>query len=122
MERRAIWFLPAIGVALSILALSTVLSVPIQVEGVNHLDKWQHTFAYCVLSLSFLIAFKKTKLLNRKSLRFILIAASVYGVLLEYVQYTFFSNRYFEWMDAIANVVGVVTGWILFKLFTGGKK
>ena len=114
MQREIIWFIPAILVALGILALSTFFAIPIQIEGVNHLDKWEHTFAYFVLSLSFLVAFKKSKRLMKNTSLKVLVVAGAYGLILEYVQFRFFEYRVFEWADAIANVIGAVLGFLLF--------
>ncbi|MEO1256197.1 MAG: VanZ family protein, partial [Bacteroidota bacterium] len=105
MKTHIIWFLPAIVVALGIFLLSTFLSFPVQVEGVNYLDKIEHCFAYFVLVLSFLIAYKKSGVLTKKITRNILLFSALYGFLLELVQYVFFSYRYFEWIDAGANIL-----------------
>lgn len=116
MGRELIWFIPAILVAMGILALSTFFAIPIQIEGVNHLDKWEHTFAYFVLSMSFLIAFKKSKRLTKVISLQVLVLAGAYGLILEYIQYQFFEYRVFEWVDAVANMLGAVLGYLLFLL------
>lgn len=118
--KNTIWFIPAGIVALGIFMLSTFLSFPLQVEGVGYLDKIEHCFAYFVLIISFLIAFRKANMLSKRSSIILLVSASVYGFSLELVQYTFFSFRYFEWIDALANVLGVIAGFVTFKLFSRG--
>jgi len=110
------WFIPAIMVALGIFALSTFLAAPIQVEGVSHLDKWQHTFAYFVLSFSFLLAFKKNNILTQRVSLMILLLSGLYGLMLEFAQYQFFENRFFDLADAVANVLGAVIGYLFFSL------
>ena len=112
-----VWFVPSILVVLGILILSTFLSVPMQVEGVGYLDKLQHAFAYLVLVVSLGIGFHKTGLLTTKVWVLIITACIAYGTLLEWIQYTFFPNRYFEWMDALANTIGVLLGSISFRIF-----
>lgn len=116
-----IWFIPAILVVVGIFMLSTFLAIPIQVEGVEGIDKWQHTFAYFVLSFSFLLAFWKSGKLTTKASWIILILSAAYGLTLEYVQFFFFSYRYFEWFDALANMLGAVLGYILFMLWSRRK-
>lgn len=111
------WFIPSICVFLGILLLSTAFSVPIQVEGISSLDKLQHAFAYLVLVLSLLFGFWKSGLLSVKVWVWIFFATSIYGVSLELVQYTLFPNRYFEWLDALANVCGVILGSLVFRVF-----
>lgn len=116
MGKKWIWFVPAVIAAVGIFALSTFLSVPIEVEGVNHLDKWQHALAYLVLSSSFLFAFKKSTLLSRKLTMQVILIAGLYGLFLEFVQYQFFSRRFFDWADALANVLGALLGFVVFRL------
>lgn len=115
-----IWFIPALLVFTGILALSTFLALPFQPEGFVGIDKLEHTFAYFVLILCLLIAFKKNQLLQKKTLLLLIIGCSLYGIALEVVQYVFFPNRYFEWWDAIANVSGVLIGTLIFRLVARG--
>ncbi len=114
MSKDLIWFTPAVLVAMGIFALSTFLALPIQVEGVSNLDKWQHTFAYFVLSFSFLFAYRKTGRLTNRIQGLVLLVSGAYGLLLEFVQYRFFAYRYFEWADALANLLGAVLGFLIF--------
>lgn len=120
MKKSSIWFIPAICVALGILLLSTILAFPVQVEGASNIDKVQHTFAYFVLTFSFLLAFYKINLLSSFKVLIIVALASLYGFGLELAQYFFFEFRMFEWYDALANFIGVLIGFGLFKLFFRG--
>ncbi len=114
MKDQIFWFVPAILVTLGIFSLSTFLSFPVQIEGVGYLDKIEHCFAYFVLVLSFLIAYKKAGFLTKQLSLRILVLSSLYGFSLELVQYLFFDYRYFEWIDAGANVLGVLLGFGVF--------
>ena len=51
-------FLIAITITLSLVILS-LMKIPAHRVSVTHLDKWQHCFAYFVLSISWLIVFYK---------------------------------------------------------------
>ncbi len=117
MLNQKIWFLPAIAVTVGIFALSTFLSLPVQVEGIEYLDKIEHCFAYFVLVLSFLIAYRRAGVLTKKRSLCILLLSASYGFSLELVQYLFFSYRYFEWLDAGANALGVFFGFGVFMIF-----
>ena len=117
LREHFIWFVPGIAVTLGILALSTFLSSPLQMEGVEYFDKIQHCFAYFVLVLSFLIAYFKAGFLTKKRTYQILILSSIYGFSLELVQYLFFAHRYFEWLDACANILGAILGFGIFRIF-----
>lgn len=44
--------------------------------------------------------------------------AVLYGLLLEMLQGAFFPHRHFEWGDVLANSLGVLIGFFVFKLFT----
>lgn len=120
MRKDLIWFVPAICVALGIFLLSTFLAFPVQIEEIGYLDKIEHCFAYLVLILSFLIAFKKSNRLSKSWSIKLLVISALYGFGLELTQYVFFPNRFFEWIDAIANVLGVLIGFAIFKLFNRG--
>ena len=116
------WFGIAVTVAIGIFALSTFLAIPIQVEGVSGIDKWEHTFAYLVLAITSLVALKHSKRWSANTSYFILLACGLYGFSLELVQFYFFSYRFFEWLDALANVLGAVLGYLLFVLFNKNKR
>ena len=118
--RSILWFIPAICVFIGILVLSTLLSVPIQIEGISFTDKLSHLFAYSVLAFTLLFAFAKQSRMLPYSVIWVIILCSIYGVFLEWVQYSFFPNRYFEWLDALVNVIGTSIGGLGFKLFTNG--
>lgn len=114
---RKIWFLIAYANTIGIFLLSTFLAIPIQVEGVEGLDKWEHAFAYLVLTGSYLIAFRQNGQLKQHTPWIIFLLCGTYGMLLEFIQYLFFAYRYFEWYDALANLTGSVLGLMVFKLF-----
>ena len=120
MSKSNFWFIPAICVAIGILLLSTVFAIPIQVEGVNGIDKIEHAFAYFVLTFSFLLAIQKTKRVKVKLIFVVIALSAFYGLGLEYVQYYFFEYRVFEWKDALANLIGVLIGFGVFKLLFRG--
>ncbi|WP_425391437.1 VanZ family protein [Ekhidna sp.] len=119
-NQATIWFVPPILVALGIFLLSTFLAIPIQVEGVGHLDKIEHCFAYFVLTLSLLIAYHKSGKLSVRRSYWLLFLTALYGLFLELIQYSVFPNRFFEWFDAGANVLGTLIGFGVFKFFKRG--
>ena len=121
MGKKIFWFVPAGIVMTGIFLLSTFLSVPVQIGGISYIDKWQHCFAYCVLIISFMWAFRQANLLSFRLSIYLLIGGSVYGFLLELTQYNFFPGRYFEWIDAVANVLGVFIGFSIFRWFFNGR-
>ena len=105
-------FLIAIIITLSLVILS-LIKVPAYNVGVTHLDKWQHCFAYFVLSLSWLIAFykKKKKLL-------VVACCILLGVIIEISQSTLTSYRTGDYYDVIANSLGVLLGLLVFNMLS----
>ncbi len=116
------WFIPSLLVFTSILLFSTFLSLSIQIEGVSYTDKLSHMFAYFTLILTLLFAYHKNGMLQGTNWLLLILACSTYGVVLEFIQYSLFPNRYFEWLDVLANVSGALIGSFTFRLFRNVKK
>ncbi|MDD5267286.1 MAG: VanZ family protein [Methylococcales bacterium] len=91
------WFLPDPSVAIGYISW----------------DKIEHAVAYCGLSLLLILVYKNYKQPGMVSL-IVLLACSLVGILLEYFQFWFTSNRMFSYGDAGANVFGAVLGVALF--------
>ena len=117
MDKTYLWFTPAIAVAVGIFALSTFFALPIQLEGVSNLDKVEHSFAYFVLTISFLVAFYKTGNMTTRIGLIVFLTSCSYGVLMELLQYYIFKYRHFEWNDSLANVVGTIIGFLIFGIW-----
>jgi VanZ family protein len=105
-------YLIAIAITLSLLVLS-LIKVPEYKVSVTHLDKWQHCFAYFVLSISWLIVFYK-----KKKKRFIVVCCILLGVIIEILQNTLTSYRTGDFYDVIANAIGVLLGLFVFNKFS----
>ncbi len=84
---------------------------------ITHIDKLQHLTAYFVLTLSWLYAIKKVAVvLSRKYI--IVISCVFYGILLEVLQMTLTTYRTADYLDMIANSVGVVLALLIFNHFS----
>ncbi|WP_435674516.1 VanZ family protein [Polaribacter sp.] len=77
----------------------------------NGIDKWEHSFAYFTLSICWLFAFYK----NPKIKYYIVFACIVYGIILEGLQGTLTNYRTADYLDAIANSIGVLLGLTVFN-------
>ncbi len=117
MSNSYFWFVPAIGVAIGILVLSTFLTFPLRIEGIGYSDKLQHSFVYMLLTNSFLVAFFKINLLDFRVGAVIFFITGCYGFLMELLQFYFFEHRHFEWYDVLANTLGIVIGFISFWIW-----
>ena len=76
-------------------------------------DKIDHTAAYCLLSLLFMLTYRRHKQRLLVSLT-VLLTCSLIGILFEYCQLWFTSTREFSYYDAVANAFGAVLGVALF--------
>lgn len=104
-----------VGWAIFILIASTVgvgFNLPTTWADVIGWDKLAHAFVYAVLCLLLIESFAKGR--NLKSVVVLSVVISIaYGITMEFLQYTFFSNRYFEVFDIFANAVGSMLGAII---------
>jgi VanZ family protein len=86
-------------------------------------DKLGHFAIYAIFSiLMFFGIFKTRKEMPSNSTAFIIVClCSAYGVLMELMQLTFFTGRYFEVLDIIANIIGSIAGLFVFKFIFNKK-
>lgn len=115
-------FLPAIAWAIVILILSAGSGVNLPESWMDFFswDKLGHAIVYAVLTVLILRAHlinNQYKLLATNILVTSVVISSVYGVLMEIMQWGFFPHRYFEVTDIIANIIGSILGIIAFKYF-----
>ena len=73
-------------------------------------DKWNHFIAYLVLSLNWCMIENKSKIFFLG-----LLFCGCYGLTLEYLQ-GFVPGRLPSWLDALANLGGVLSGFVLYYL------
>jgi VanZ family protein len=115
-------YFPAIIWVLVILYLSAFSGPQIDI-GFIAPDKLGHLMAYGLLSI--LIVWKNIKnqeKLSRNLFLIVLIVSSSYGILMEIMQYLFFPNRYFEYGDMIANLLGSFFGLLTVQIYCLNKK
>lgn len=101
----------AIIVTVSILYLS-LMRMPKYNIAISHIDKLQHCIAYFTLSISWLLTFYKQ---NKKYL--VVISCILFGIIIEILQQTITSYRTGDYLDIIANSVGVLLGLLFFTVF-----
>ena len=80
------------------------------------MDKLGHFTVYGILSASILWGIHKNGgELSGKNVALAILFSSVFGICMELMQYFFFPGRYFEYLDIIANIIGAICGFALFK-------
>ena len=89
-------------------------------SNINVSDKVIHCAAYLILTLSWLMVFKNNyKVLNISV--FIAVSVFFYGIIIEVLQATVTINRQFEIKDIVANTIGIILGFTVFKVLSQKK-
>ncbi|MCB9340836.1 MAG: VanZ family protein [Lewinellaceae bacterium] len=110
-------FVPAFIWAIVILALST--NVGIQMPAVFFSpDKLGHFAAYGLLAMLMLYAQKSLGSISWRHTLLTVFWATLYGIVLEIVQWAFYPNRFFEVGDMFANFGGALICSLLFRFLT----
>ncbi|WP_440068761.1 VanZ family protein [Tenacibaculum discolor] len=99
-----------ITISIAIISLIKLGKAPIHI---NHIDKLEHTFAYFVLSLVWLVALRTTKI-NKYIIVF---CCFFYGIIIEVLQATTTSYRSGEILDIMANTTGILIAFIVYNSF-----
>ncbi len=77
-----------------------------------HFDKWVHAGLFGTLSLLACAPFFKTKYASLSLFIWISVAALAYGIVMEFVQKYFTTDRDFDVLDMAADAAGVILGCI----------
>lgn len=114
LERKVIYLAFGITFAIGYLSL-TKLDIGTFGLPVAFSDKILHTVAYAVLSYFwFLTVYKKKWAKHYFSIVFVLLL--LYGVLLEYLQMKLTTDRFGDFLDIVANTIGILLTAVFFKL------
>lgn len=98
------------------LSVTSGSNFPESIKDLFSYDKLGHALAYGVLSATYFYAIRQSKkALTIKEMIFVCLGTILYGILLEFIQYTFFPGRYFEVLDILANIMGIVISFLIFK-------
>lgn len=113
------FYLPAFIWAIIILYLSATAVPELKIDFLLFgQDKINHFAAYSLLTvLMSWGVWKIQKAFKRKVLLIVLIISSTYGILMEIMQYLFFPNRYFDYGDIIANILGSILGIFIIRIY-----
>lgn len=104
---------------LAITWLSTRGGVSLPSFNLLQTDKIGHAAAYALLSFLLLTVLSPTSI---RKYFYVFVLAFGYGVLMEWVQYRFFPNRFFEVDDMVANGIGATCAIVFFYLLQMRKK
>jgi VanZ family protein len=102
-----------------LIAYLSLMKVPrVQLE-LTHLDKLEHTLAYFVLGLSWFFSLKRKTILNKL---IVFLICVFYGILLEVLQENITTYRTGDYLDGIANSLGVCFALLIFNLISKKNK
>ncbi len=108
----------AVSATLSILFLSLIRLDNLPELEVKEMDKYYHSFAYFVLTLSWIAYFKtRNKTLKINILFYIVLGLTIFGIVIEILQRALTDYRLLDHQDMIANLIGIILGTILFLPF-----
>ena len=106
--------LKTIAVLITIgIAIVSLIKIEVQPIQINNLDKYEHAFAYFVLSFTWLLAFNRSKI-NKLV---IVVCCFFFGIIIEALQVTMTSYRSGEYLDIVANTTGILIAYITYFLF-----
>ena len=112
-------YFPLIIWALIILILSGYPGNHIPKVALWQFDKLIHSVIYLLLAICLLLSFNKQYIKNHKRFQIsliVILVASFYGGLMEFLQDHIFINRSGNWFDFIANTIGVFFGVLIYPI------
>jgi VanZ family protein len=92
---------------------------------INITDKTAHYLVYVAYGMILIFDFLRK---NRKGystfafIAFCIVSPILLGGIIEIVQETFFKPRSAEWIDWLADVFGILTGWLIMHFLKGKTK
>ena len=99
-----------------LIAIGSVVAIPTIRTGVSYFDKILHFLAYFVLTFSWLLTFKfKSKQLKISLL--VLMFVFIYGIIIEVIQGVLITYRQLDYLDVLANAIGILIAYIVFVIF-----
>lgn len=105
---------------ITFLSLFSFPDVGPDTDEIPHLDKAAHFVFYFVFALAACLMIRERrnwKIAMKNGIRFSLIAAILYGIIIEVLQNTFTQDRMAETGDVIANTLGAFAGVLLIKWY-----
>lgn len=111
------YLISAIAITVAIAVLSLVRLGNNQPVSFKNSDKVAHFIAYFVLTFFWLLASLKFKSIKKTH---VVLLCLLFGIIIEVLQSEMTSYRSCEYLDMVANLVGVLVGLLIFKLICTG--
>lgn len=114
--KRLKYLLPAILVSLTVLWGSIASTSTInELNPLELSDKYIHFVGYFIVTVAWYFGLVHYQA-ERPAFKSFMIATML-GICIEVIQYSFFPGRFFEILDIIANISGSIIGLLIFKKF-----
>jgi len=118
-------FIPAFiwAVIILFLSASSGVKIPESLSDLVGVDKLGHLVIYALFSILMFFGIVKNRKEMPTNTNALLVVGlcSAYGVMMELMQFTFFTGRYFEVLDIIANIIGSFIGLFIAKYIFNKK-
>lgn len=103
--------------AMIIFVLSTLPGEQLpQIDWLLAPDKFGHAGVYGVLAAGIFFSFRSYRQAVKTDYYWSFLLASSYGAAMEWIQYSFFPDRYFEFWDIVANIIGAFIALTVLKI------
>ncbi len=117
---KTFWRTIVLIVVILTLSLSSINKVmPDQMSTFKHIDKVVHICMY--LALSFMFFIENYSANNFFKRRWIILDTMLFGIIIEFLQALFTTDRSGDFYDAIFNSIGVLTGAFFFLMLRNNK-
>ena len=113
MERKYYFYI-ALFLTIAITIASLISGAHIVTPRVQFFDKFVHFSAYSVLTLSWLLAFNYKGWLPKFNIS-VGLSIFIYGIIIEVLQEVLTNSRQADILDLLANLVGVLTAYVIFN-------
>lgn len=105
-------FIIALSITIGILCLSLIKMPSTGILNVANVDKLYHSFAYFMLGITWLFTFYKKP--EKKYI--IVISCIIFGIIIELLQSNLTAYRTGDFLDVLANSLGVLLSLVIFNL------
>lgn len=103
------------------LILSVISGKNLPSVAIVGIDKIAHLICYALLSFLWMGTLLHIPFSRSKAIFYAIVISSMYGIVMEMIQYGFFPHRSFEIPDIIANIIGSFIGAtlyvVIFRIF-----
>ena len=107
LRDKSIYIAILLTLAITYLSLANLKG---KVISLSNIDKLYHALAYFSLTVVWLLVF-----IRKEKKKVVIILCIAFGVLMEFLQSNLTDYRSFEYLDMLANTVGVLIGLLFFS-------